>query len=416
MRTPSPDGTGTTTTTGGAKPGRRRRARGRRRRGRLLWPAVLGLAVVGAAAAVLAGGRRQERDDTDDDADDRPGVAGAAPPAAAGREGARPRHGAARRVAGAQGSQDQGFDQPQPAADLDGAAGAPVDLEQAWIAGPAGTLFVRAGGPGGLGGAGAASAGGVAGAVGAVGEVGSLPVLFIHSLAGNGGQWSLQLDHLRRSRRALALDLRGHGESDPASGAPDALPGGPYAPAALAGDVAAVADHFALRRFVLVGHSLGATVAMAYAAAHAPRVAGLLLVDPNGDQTRIPRQQIEPFLEALRADPLRELEAYFRQLAMGGDRDAARWVMDDLRLTHEEAIAAAVEGGVHFSPIPALAAYRGPKLAVISEMNSLPYSLHTLVPDLPVHLMRGTGHWLMMDRPELFNRVLDEFLQRVENA
>jgi pimeloyl-ACP methyl ester carboxylesterase len=270
-----------------------------------------------------------------------------------------------------------------------------------WIAGPAGNLYVRDTW-GGRDGAAEASR-----RAGAGGWGPRLPVLFVHSLAGNGGQWALQLDHLRRSRRAVAVDLRGHGDSDPADD-------GVYDLQALAGDVGAVADQLSLRRFVLVGHSLGASVAIAYAGLHGERVAGLLLVDPNGDQTLIPRAEVEPFLAALRGDPLRELESYFRQLLVGGDRDAAQWVIQDLRLTHEDAIVGAVEASILSSPLPALARYQGPKLSVISDMNRLPYSLHNLVSDLPIHLMRGTGHWLMLDRPEVFNQVLDSFLLRVE--
>jgi pimeloyl-ACP methyl ester carboxylesterase len=269
-----------------------------------------------------------------------------------------------------------------------------------WIAGPAGNLYVRDtwGDRDGAEGSRRAGAGG---------RGPRLPVLFVHSLAGNGGQWALQLDHLRRSRRAVAIDLRGHGDSDPADD-------GVYDLQALAADVGAVADQLSLRRFVLVGHSLGASVAIAYAGLHGERVAGLLLVDPNGDQTLIPRAEVEPFLAALRGDPLRELESYFRQLLVGGDRDAAHWVIQDLRLTHEDAIVRAVEASILSSPLPALARYHGPKLSVISDMNRLPFSLHNLVSDLPVHLMRGTGHWLMLDRPEAFNQVLDGFLHRVE--
>jgi pimeloyl-ACP methyl ester carboxylesterase len=261
---------------------------------------------------------------------------------------------------------------------------APPESLSVWIAGPAGNLFVRDGG------AGIAS-----------------PVLFVHSLAGNGGHWALQLDHLRRHRRAVALDLRGHGDSDPADD-------GDYSVPAFAADVAAAADQLGLRRFVLAGHSLGAAVAIEYAGRHPERVAGLLLVDPNGDQTRVPREQMEPFLEALRSDPHGELDSYFRQIVAGGDPDAARWVLEDLPLTHEDAIAKAVEGSVEYAPLPALARYPGPKLSVISDMNSLPFSLHRLLPDLPVRLMPGTGHWLMMDRPEAFNHLLDEFLAGVE--
>jgi len=124
----------------------------------------------------------------------------------------------------------------------------------------------------------------------------------------------------------------------------------------------------------------------------------------------VPREQMEPFLEALRADPLRELESYFRQLVDPGDRDASRWVLEDIKLTHEDAVAKAVEGSMVYAPLPALERYKGPKLSIISDMNSLPFSLHRLLPDLPVRLLPGTGHWLMMDRPELFNRILDEFL------
>lgn len=262
----------------------------------------------------------------------------------------------------------------------------PPESVSAWIAGPAGNLFVRDGGQPGAE---------------------RLPVLFLHSLAGNGGQWALQLDHLRRCRRAVALDFRGHGDSDPAEDGDYSLPG-------LAADVEAVADELGLRRFVLAGHSLGAAVAIEYAGRHPERVAGLLLADPNGDQTLVPADQVEPFLEALREDPLGELDSYFRQLVLGGDRDAGRWVLEDLRLTHEDAIPEALASSIRRSPLPALERYRGPKLSIVSDMNSLPYSLHRLVPDLPTRLMPGTGHWLMMDRPETFNHLLDEFLDEVD--
>src|SRR4051812_1821754 len=251
-----------------------------------------------------------------------------------------------------------------------------VEGETLWLAGPAGNLYVRDGG--------------------AEEHPEALPVLFLHSLAGNGGQWALQLDHVRRHRRGVALDFRGHGESDPAED-------GDYSVAGLASDVAAVADQLSLRRFFLAGHSLGSAVAIEYAGRHPERVAGLLLVDPNGDLTRLPEKESQSFLESLRADPLGELEAYFRQLVVGGDPDAAAWVLEDVRLTHEDAVVRAVEGSLSYSPLAALGRYKGPKLSIVSDMNRLPYSLHNLLPDLPTHLMTGTGHWMMMDRPETFN-------------
>src|SRR5436309_5199433 len=88
---------------------------------------------------------------------------------------------------------------PEPAVEVPG--------ESLWIAGPAGNLYVRDGG--------------------GEGHPNALPVLFLHSLAGNGGQWALQLDHLRRHRRALALAFRRPGESDPADARDYPIPGLP---------------------------------------------------------------------------------------------------------------------------------------------------------------------------------------------
>ena len=45
------------------------------------------------------------------------------------------------------------------------------------------------------------------------GGSGDIPVIFAHSFGGSTQQWNAQLEHLRRSRSAIAYDLRGHGRS-----------------------------------------------------------------------------------------------------------------------------------------------------------------------------------------------------------
>src|SRR3989304_4782272 len=89
--------------------------------------------------------------------------------------------------------------------------------------------------------------------------------------------WKAQLSHLRRlRRRAVAFDLRGMGESDPARD-------GDYSVDAMVRDLAALTDALGLRRYHLVGHSFAGAVVSAAAAAFPDRVAGLVLVDPSGD-------------------------------------------------------------------------------------------------------------------------------------
>lgn len=110
------------------------------------------------------------------------------------------------------------------------------------IPGPAGKLYVDDGGSGGV------------------------PVVFIHSFAGDTTHWMAQLEHLRKTRRAIALDLRGHGQSQPPVDLDYSIDG-------LAADVTSVADALKLERFVLVGHSMGGPTAIAYAAANPSKVA-----------------------------------------------------------------------------------------------------------------------------------------------
>ncbi len=251
------------------------------------------------------------------------------------------------------------------------------------ISGPAGSLAVDDGGSGGV------------------------PVVFVHSLAGNTGQWRAQLDHLRPRRRAIALDLRGHGASDPPRD-------GDYTLHAMAGDVAAVVDTLGLARFVLVGHSFGGDVAMTYAARHPDRIAGLLLVDPDGDPSGIPAAAWDGLIGALESDAYRRtIEAHWATINQNADSAVRERVLADLRATPPEAVVAAFKSMRRFDPRAALQAYRGPATSVVSDLNNAPFSLHNVIPELETVRVHGTGHWLQMDKPDEFNRLLDTFLADV---
>ena len=57
-----------------------------------------------------------------------------------------------------------------------------------------------------------------------------------------------------------------------------------------------------------------------------------------------------------------------------------------------------------------LAAYHGPRIAIAAADIESPASLHVQFPEIPVKKIHGTGHWLMMDKPDEFNTLLDDFL------
>jgi len=236
------------------------------------------------------------------------------------------------------------------------------------------------------------------------GGKGDPPVVFLHSLAGNTAQWTVQLRHLRRTRRGVALDLRGHGQSP-------AAPDGDYAMETLAQDVHATVAALGIEQFVLVGHSMGGSVAVAYAGAYPEQVAGLLLVDPSGDSTQVPAAEAQGFLGALQTEAYTAvIEDYWQHILTGAAEATHNKVMHDLRETDRATVVGALHALFNFDPTPALRKYDGPQLSVITPLNEVPFALHNLVPDLPHLLVEGTSHWLHMDKPEQFNEIVDDFI------
>ncbi|MFL5536484.1 MAG: alpha/beta fold hydrolase, partial [Gemmatimonadales bacterium] len=185
-----------------------------------------------------------------------------------------------------------------------------------------------------------------------------------------------------------------------------------YSIAGLAGDLGAVVDGLGLRRFVLVGHSLGGGVALTYAGAHADRVAGLLLLDPIGDGTQIPAQQADSFLQALEADYDSVIQGYWSQIA-GSNAAVKDRLLADLRATPREVVERLFREVMRFDPRPLLAGYRGSILSVVTPHNDEPFSLHRVGNGFPHRVVTDTGHWIQLDKPEAVNQILDGFLKNV---
>jgi esterase len=104
------------------------------------------------------------------------------------------------------------------------------------------------------------------------GTAGRRTLVFLHGGGLTARTWDLVCLSLREDYRCLALDLRGHGDSDWS-------PTMDYGLAAQLDDLQAFTDQLDIADFVLVGMSFGAMIALAYAATHSSRLAGLVLVD-----------------------------------------------------------------------------------------------------------------------------------------
>ena len=239
-----------------------------------------------------------------------------------------------------------------------------------------------------------------------------LPVVFIHGMACAADLWKVQLAHTAQTRRAIAIDLRGHGASTPPVDHN-------YSAAACATDLFAVLTALELDQIVLVGHSYGSCVALAAAATQPKAIAQLVLIDPPIDCTQCPSEvyeaEIAPMQAALETDNWRSvLKNSFHHALSGSTPATQEHILARLATAPKEALLGTARELFTFQAVDALdqylAASRTNVHAILAPSNHGPFSLHTLRPTLKTITLPNTGHWLMLDAPEAFATALDTCL------
>lgn len=97
-----------------------------------------------------------------------------------------------------------------------------------------------------------------------------VPVILLHGFPLDHTTWDRITPSLKEKARLILPDLRGHGRSPATEGV--------YSMRLLAEDIAALMDKLQIEKAVLVGHSMGGYISLAFAHAYPHRLAGLGLV------------------------------------------------------------------------------------------------------------------------------------------
>jgi 3-oxoadipate enol-lactonase len=117
------------------------------------------------------------------------------------------------------------------------------------------------------------------------GDPSGLPVVFIHGFPFSHEMWKGQLEALPRAVRAIAYDVRGHGQTD--------VGDGQYTIELFVDDLIALLDHLNIQQAVLCGLSMGGYVALRAAERNPDRVRGLVLADTrseaDGNEAKVKR-------------------------------------------------------------------------------------------------------------------------------
>lgn len=242
------------------------------------------------------------------------------------------------------------------------------------------------------------------------------PIVFCNSLGTDTRIWDAVVDELAPDYRLVTYDQRGHGLTS--------VPRGPYSIADLSADLLELVDTLHLKRFALVGISVGGLIAQRFALDHPERISGLVLCDTaarigdaalwsdrmvaieaGGIEAIADAVMLRWFPEALRAGRSAEIDGW-RNLLLRSPAEGYLGTCAALRdadLTDE------------------IGAIRQPTLVIAgAEDQSTPVALVRALADrLPAgHFVtiEQAGHLPCIDQPVRVAQLIGEYLLEVRHA
>lgn len=241
------------------------------------------------------------------------------------------------------------------------------------------------------------------------------PIVFVHGVGLHCGVWSPQIEACAAFNRVVAYDTHGHGLSD-----------GPPPEAKLdhyLDQLAGLMEALDLPSAVLVGHSMGAMIATAFAATYPAKVEGLIAFNAVYRRSREQRKAVLERADRLRASgPAATVDAaiarWFGTGLSEGDREKAARLRHWLMNADAEGYAAAYRVFASSDDLfsDRLHGLQAPALFVTGESdpNSIPsmsLALAAACPNAAARILPNEGHMTTFKTPALANELIADFLQ-----
>jgi len=240
-----------------------------------------------------------------------------------------------------------------------------------------------------------------------------LPVTFLHGFPHNRSLWAPQLGGLAAPCRAIALDLRGFGESTVAP---------PYSMDRYADDVALLLESLGVQSSVVVGLSMGGYVALALWRRHPELLRAIILADTRAgaddEQGRANRRGMIALAREKGAGAVadRMIAGMVGKTTREKNPDLVEAMHRMMSLADVEGIAGALQAmSERPDSTPTLATIAVPTLVIVGEEDALTpvkdaRALHAGIAGSRLEVITGAGHVSNLERPAAFNHVVSEFL------
>lgn len=236
-----------------------------------------------------------------------------------------------------------------------------------------------------------------------------------HSLACNLSMWDGQAQLLAKKFKVLRFDTRGHGQSD--------VPPGPYTLEQMADDVHGLFAALGIRQAHWVGLSMGGMIGQTYALKYPGIFRSMVLADTAARRP--------PGAEQMWGERIRIAQE--QGMAVLVESTLGRWFTEPYRKTHPEVMhkiggdiratpAAGFAGCCHaiakLDLLDRLCEIDCPALVVVGDQDhgtppEMAHQIHTSLRGSELLIIESAAHLSNIEQPEVFNKALLGFLDRV---
>lgn len=245
---------------------------------------------------------------------------------------------------------------------------------------------------------------------------GDTTLLFIHGWCINQTYWNQQVEYFSPRYQVLTIDLPGFGLSGKTLGSD-------WRFESYTSDVKALADQLKLKKMVLIGHSMSGDLILDYARKFPGNLVGIVGVDnlhqPAGTITETQMGELEAFFDMMydRYDSVVQHMVAGELFQPSTDSSIRKRVLDDILHTSPEIAVKVLKENSLFTPHQREA------------MRSLSFPLFLLNSDVypvnadslnkyckhgfQIETIKGSGHYPMLEHPDLFNLALQKLLDRI---
>jgi pimeloyl-ACP methyl ester carboxylesterase len=239
---------------------------------------------------------------------------------------------------------------------------------------------------------------------------GDVALVFVHCWCCNKGFWDGQVPYFSKKYKVVSLDLPGHGDSGSNRDA--------WTMKAFGEDVAVVVNELKLKKVILIGHSMGGAV-VAYAAGMlGDKVAGVIGVDTFLNvELKLPEEQLKQILGAFKNSFEDTTKKFVSQMfPKDTNPEIKKKIIDTMASANNKMGIGTMESmyKMDFAKVvkDANINIRCINADMFKAQNNVEANKRH-AKSFEVTFMENTGHFLHMEKPEEFNKLLEKYIEEL---